>query len=106
MIKEPIVDFALVIEYELCVVSHEYLLNGKPFTYSSSKPHAFHSSSPPRKILKLNKNNKEVEISNLGSRVERSDPGTSRPGITVGRTALATQTGVASAAGTTCFTQL
>lgn len=32
MIKEPIVDFALVIEYELCVVSHEYLLNGKPFT--------------------------------------------------------------------------
>lgn len=30
--NEPIVDFALVIEYELCVVSHEYLLNGKPFT--------------------------------------------------------------------------
>lgn len=84
MIKELIVDFVFVIEYELCVVSYEYLLNGKLFIYLLLKLYVFYLLLFLRKILKLNKNNKEVEILNFGSWVERLDLGISRFGIMVG----------------------
>ena len=31
-IIEPVPDFTPILAYALCVVSHEYRLNGKPFT--------------------------------------------------------------------------
>lgn len=34
---EPVADFSPNFAYELCVVNHEYRLNGNPFTYQKFK---------------------------------------------------------------------
>ena len=103
-IGHPLADFAPNLAKALWVVNHEYLLKGRPFTWSITEDSK--SCQTNTELMKQKKNRRKNKRTDLWSRVHRPCTRASGPNVSVREARFAVQTWVAVSIRHACLSQL